>query len=216
MPKPMAMVGGRPFLEYLLVSLANEGVTRVVLSTGYMHEVIRAHFGDKFAEVDLVYSVESQRLGTGGGLALASRYLESGPTFMLNGDSFLAASVEALFTHWQKHTASCGIYVRSVPSVESFGSCTIEDGKLVKFEEKSAKGSGLVNAGVYVATEDFLRALPANRPFSFESETLSSGRHKISALETDAPFIDIGVPERFHMAQTLMPQLVPIGGGNAG
>lgn len=46
LPKPMAPVNGRPFLEYLLRQLSGQGVRRFLLLTGYLGEAIRTYFGD--------------------------------------------------------------------------------------------------------------------------------------------------------------------------
>lgn len=45
-PKPMAPINGKPFLEYLLLQLKDSGITEVVLLTGYKKEVIENYFGD--------------------------------------------------------------------------------------------------------------------------------------------------------------------------
>lgn len=66
-PKPMAPVAGRPFLEILLKSLSQKGLSRVVLSLGCMAEKISDHFGTRFSGMDIAYVVEDTPLGTGGG-----------------------------------------------------------------------------------------------------------------------------------------------------
>ena len=48
-PKPMAPVAGRPFLEILLSSLQRKGFTRAVLALGYLSEQIVDYFGDNFS-----------------------------------------------------------------------------------------------------------------------------------------------------------------------
>ena len=50
LPKPMAPVNGRPFLEHQLEYWAGQGVTRFILSVGYKHESISGHFGAVFRE----------------------------------------------------------------------------------------------------------------------------------------------------------------------
>ena len=42
-PKPMAPVAGRPFLEWVLRFLARQGVRRAVISIGYLAQVIADH-----------------------------------------------------------------------------------------------------------------------------------------------------------------------------
>jgi len=66
LPKPMAPISGRPFLEILLVTLAQRGFGRLVLSLGYMAEKVVDHFGERFAGMNLVYEIEQTPLGTGG------------------------------------------------------------------------------------------------------------------------------------------------------
>ncbi|MDW8464053.1 MAG: NTP transferase domain-containing protein [Geminocystis sp.] len=70
-PKPMAPINGKPFLEYLLRYLNSQGIRRVVLSVGYMKEKIVDHFGSRFMDMEIVYSVEEEPLGTGGAIVRA-------------------------------------------------------------------------------------------------------------------------------------------------
>ena len=48
LPKSMANINGRPFLEFLLDRLIQSGVTHVILSVGYMHEIIMDHFNSVY------------------------------------------------------------------------------------------------------------------------------------------------------------------------
>ena len=70
-PKSMAPVAGRPFLEILLTQLQRAGCARVLLSVGYLHNLIKEHFGATFRGMSLEYVVESEPLGTGGAIRLA-------------------------------------------------------------------------------------------------------------------------------------------------
>ena len=66
LPKPMAPISGKPFLAYLLDGLAKKGFKRVILSVGYMAEKIINYFGCQYEGIELVYSLETEPLGTGG------------------------------------------------------------------------------------------------------------------------------------------------------
>src|SRR5215471_11172514 len=70
-PKPMAPIRGRPFLEYQLDYWIGKGINRFVLSVGYRHEVIIDHFGASYRGAELSYAIEHTPLGTGGALLLA-------------------------------------------------------------------------------------------------------------------------------------------------
>lgn len=65
-PKPMAPINGKPFLDYVLNFLHKQGINRVVISTGYMHEYIEGFYGSRYKDLILAYSVEDVPLGTGG------------------------------------------------------------------------------------------------------------------------------------------------------
>ena len=57
-PKPMVEFHGRPFLEYVVEMLREQGFERVLMLLGYLPEVIQEHFGDGSAwGVDVDYSV---------------------------------------------------------------------------------------------------------------------------------------------------------------
>ena len=58
-PKPMAPINGRPFLEILLDHLIANHFDHIVLSTGYMHDKIEAHFGNAYNGLPISYAVEA-------------------------------------------------------------------------------------------------------------------------------------------------------------
>ena len=58
LPKPMAPIGEKPFLEILLESLSSKGFKRVILSLGFMSEKISVYFGDDYLGMELIYIVE--------------------------------------------------------------------------------------------------------------------------------------------------------------
>ncbi|MBO7411049.1 MAG: NTP transferase domain-containing protein, partial [Ottowia sp.] len=95
-PKPMAPVAGRPFLEILLGSLAQKGFSRAVLSLGFMAEKISGHFGAHFKGLNLSYVVEDAPLGTGGAIRLATTACAQEHVFVFNGDTYLDLQVEQL------------------------------------------------------------------------------------------------------------------------
>ena len=94
-PKSMAPIAGRPFLEILLGSLARKGFQRIVLSLGFMAEKISDHFGTHFAGLELAYVVEETPLGTGGAVRLASTACTQDHVFVLNGDTYVDLEADA-------------------------------------------------------------------------------------------------------------------------
>ena len=88
LPKPMAPINGRPFLEYLLDYWITQGVENFVISVGYRHQQIVSHFGNRYKKANLQYAIEDTPLGTGGGLCLAITKLPVlEPFLLLNGEN---------------------------------------------------------------------------------------------------------------------------------
>jgi D-glycero-alpha-D-manno-heptose 1-phosphate guanylyltransferase len=95
-PKPMAEVAGRPFVEWLLLLRAQD-VRRVVFCTGYMAEVIEAHFGDgRQWKMEFAYSRDPVLLGTAGAVRCALTQLHSDRFLVLNGDSYCHVDTNCL------------------------------------------------------------------------------------------------------------------------
>lgn len=201
-PKPMALVAGRPFLEIVIRSLATKGVSRVVLSLGFMAEMIINHFGNHFAGVELAYVVEERPLGTGGAVRLAMTKCVQESFFVLNGDTFLDLEVADVNIFWQKKR-NLVIVARQVLDTSRYGRLLVEDGLIKGFTEKGISGPGLINAGCYVFSRGQLDAYEVNRPFSLETDYLINAVQNapVDVFVTNGHFIDIGVPEDYYRAQ---------------
>jgi len=201
-PKSMAPVAGRPFLEIVLSTLAEKGFSRVVLSLGFMAETIISHFKDCYAGLELEYVVEEKPLGTGGALRLAITRCDSDHVYVFNGDTYLDLEVEDLECQWQDHHNPI-IVGREVPDATRYGRLIIDEGRVIGFAEKGVSGPGLINAGCYVLNHNQLDDFPLNEAFSFEIDYLTKAVNyqTIDIFITHGYFIDIGVPEDFHRAQ---------------
>ncbi len=206
-PKPMAMVAGRPFLELLLANLARNGFDKVVLSVGYLSDVIGAHFGSDYRGIPLAYAVESTPLGTGGAIRAALAECSSEHVHVFNGDTYLGLDVEATERQWASRRVPIIVALR-VDDTARYGKLeTDADGRIVRFLEKDASGGpGLINAGCYVLPKAIVSDFPETERFSFEAEYLRDAvaDRPFFALETKAEFIDIGTPDDYARAQTLL------------
>jgi D-glycero-alpha-D-manno-heptose 1-phosphate guanylyltransferase len=204
-PKPMAPVAGRPFLEIVMRGLAGKGFRRAILSVGYLAEQISGHFGESFAGMALAYEVEDVPLGTGGAVRAALRQCRDDHAFVFNGDTFLDLEADQVERRWRE----CGnplIVARAVPDVARYGALVVRDGVVKGFLEKGSAGPGLINAGCYVLPRDLLDAYPLGTPFSLEADFLAGAvaRRRFEVFESRGLFIDIGVPEDYTRAQTLL------------
>jgi D-glycero-alpha-D-manno-heptose 1-phosphate guanylyltransferase len=211
-PKPMAFVGDRPFLEYLIAKLKRSGVKDIVLLVGYKADAIWSHFGDGAAfGVSLVYVEEKELLGTGGAIRYAAEQGGAGETFFaLNGDSYFDADYgELLRVHEGKRGAGV-LALRKVVNPHRSGVVELDaEGRITKFhEKKKVEGEALINGGVYLLSRRIFDYFPKKGKFSIEEEgfpaALAGGLY---GVVSGGYFIDIGVPEDFARAQEELPRL---------
>jgi D-glycero-alpha-D-manno-heptose 1-phosphate guanylyltransferase len=209
LPKPMAPVAGRPFLEILLSMLAAKGVRRAVLSLGYRAEVIQAHFGRRFAGIELVSEVETEPLGTGGALRAALARCEGDAALVVNGDTFLDLELPALQARWAAGGRPL-IVGRAVDDTARFGRLDVEGARLLGFAARGAGGPGVINMGHYVLPTTLFDGVELPKSFSFEADFLAPRARGLGfeVFVTEGLFIDIGVPEDYARAQA---ELAPWG-----
>lgn len=205
LPKPMAPIAGRPFLEILLLSLSHKGFTRVILSLGFMAAKISEYFGNKFEGMDLVYVIEDSPLGTGGAVRLALTICEEEHVYVFNGDTYLDLEVEAIEQIWKKNGHPI-IIGREVSNTVRYGRLLTDNNYVKGFAEKGETGPGMINAGCYVFARGQLDTFPCNKAFSLESNFLVDlvAQSTVNFYETKGLFIDIGVPEDYALAQVLL------------
>jgi D-glycero-alpha-D-manno-heptose 1-phosphate guanylyltransferase len=209
MPKPMAPVNGKPFLHYIFLYLQKQGVTDVVLSVGYKHELIQDFFGEKYAGINIRYSIEQEPLGTGGGIAQAMAMTGS-DAFVLNGDTFFDVDLSDLYAFYQKTNAGIALALKRMHHFDRYGTVEIgNQNRVLQFHEKQFRHEGLINGGIYVISKglfsmaEALGETPLPDRFSFEKDILE--KHLIPlhfhGLEFQGYFIDIGIPEDYNKAQ---------------
>jgi D-glycero-alpha-D-manno-heptose 1-phosphate guanylyltransferase len=206
LPKAMAPVAGRPFLAHLLDLLVDAGFESAVLAVGYRADAIREHFGERYRNLTLSYSVESEPLGTGGAMRLALRNATTDDVFVLNGDTFAVVDFRAMLEAHRRAGAAMTVAVHAVPDTARYGSLALKGDRIEGFREKGRHGPGWINAGVYVVPRSLFDHARVDDAFSFESDFLVPGVDSLKplAFPTHGLFIDIGVPEDYALAQSLL------------
>jgi D-glycero-alpha-D-manno-heptose 1-phosphate guanylyltransferase len=203
LPKPMAPVAGRPFLEILLSTLARKGLRRAVLSLGYRAERIRDHFGARFAGVELDFEIEPVPLGTGGAIRRALARCRTSTALVVNGDTLLDLELDTLLGFGR--SPDCPVLVaRAVDDTARYGRLDVERGRLIAFAEKSGSGPGLVNTGHYRLPCHLFEGQALPEAFSIEHDFLAprAADLGIEVFVSHGTFIDIGVPEDYARAQS--------------
>lgn len=203
-PKAMAMVAGRPFIDWLLLALRARGLRRVILATGYKGEVIESylHGGTRWG-LHIRCAREATPLGTGGALRHAAQYAETERVLVLNGDSLCSFDVDRLAATHALSGAGATLWLVRMDDCRRYGTVIIDrDGRVLAFREKSdTMQSGLISAGVYCFDRTAVADIALGRTISLEIDVFPAmaGRD-LYATVGEGPFLDIGTPESLNMA----------------
>ncbi len=206
-PKPMVPVASRPFLDHLLAYLEAQGIREAVLSVGHLRDQIISHYGDRSGKIRITYAIEETPLGTGGALALALAQSSQSSVFVVNGDTWLELDYRAMYATHHAASARISIAAKQMEDASRYGRLRIEAGRITGFEARGGAGPGVINAGVYLLDRNAMLSqmrIGLTEKFSFEADFMEPrvGQLQPLAYITQARFIDIGVPEDYHRAQT--------------
>jgi NDP-sugar pyrophosphorylase family protein len=209
-PKCLAPVAGRPFLDIILAQLVAAGcVNAVVLAVGYKSEVIVERYrnsGRYPFPVD--FSVETAPLGTGGAIVQALPLTSTSNVLVMNGDTFVELDIPMFEKAHVASEAPVTLAVVTVPDATRYGTVEVEatTGRIARFVEKTTTArAGLVNAGCYLMRRTCLEAMPRGKMLSLEGEILPGLIEKgIYSYYVAGKFIDIGTPESYLAAQSYL------------
>jgi NDP-sugar pyrophosphorylase family protein len=213
LPKVLAPVCGRPFLSHLLDQLEIAGVREVTLCTGYRAEQIYDAFGERYHEMQLRYSRESEPLGTAGALRPALERSDAETFLVLNGDSYVDCDFEA-FERWHRQRRACfpgSLLLAWSEETGRFGTVEVgPDDRITAFREKCAgRPAGWINAGVYLLSRSLIESIPPGRTTSIETDMFPRWIERgLGAFTTPSALIDIGTPESFALAEAFMAEAV--------
>ncbi|MDD5695336.1 MAG: nucleotidyltransferase family protein [Bacteroidales bacterium] len=204
-PKPMALIRGKPFLAYLLDQLREWGIQRVILSIGYRYLDIQSFFSTEYYDIELIYSIENEPLGTGGGIRKALDHAAGNDVLVLNGDSMYRIGLQPFVEFHLTRQAALSIALRNQPETRRYGRVELNDRQQVTgFIEKSQHASGgWINGGIYLINTAFFRQYsPADR-FSLETDFLPRclKTRQLYGYPAKGYFLDIGTPESLKRAQ---------------
>jgi mannose-1-phosphate guanylyltransferase len=205
-PKAMVPVLNTPYLEHVIRYLAGHGVNDIILAQGHLPKAMDEHFrdGGRFG-VKLTYALESQPMGTAGAVKNAEKYLTD-RFLVLNGDIITDLDITAMCRFHESHQAKATIALTPVEDPTAYGLIeTTSEGRVSRFLEKPSRDqitTNMINAGTYVLNKEVLERITAGTNYSFERQLfpqlLESGK-PIFAYSSQAYWIDIGTPEKYHL-----------------
>jgi NDP-sugar pyrophosphorylase family protein len=210
-PKTMAPVRGMPYLEHQLRLLGRQGLTGVVLLTGYLGDQIEDYFGDgSRLGLSIRYSREREPLGTGGALREARHLLEE-LFLVIYGDSYLPIDYAAVGRRLQESEAAGLIVVYRDETGQTSVCPNValdSKGHVTRYDKQATGDSELkyVEAGVLAFRRSILDLMPAEGQVSLEQQVYPEliRRRSLLGMPTSQRFYDIGTPQRLKAIEELL------------
>ena len=202
-PKALAPINGVPFLDLLLDNLISQRCQRIILGTGYLSGQIEAHVQQR-SDAEYLISREEEPLGTGGAIRYAMYLFNSEQVLVLNGDSYIAFSVQSLLNFHNVQQADSTVLLSSATQGRDYGNVELGDNQqITSFQEKPENSkTQMINAGVYCLQKELIQS---------QSEGCSSLERdwfpqwlcdkRVLGMVSPKSFYDIGTLERFELAQ---------------
>jgi len=203
-PKPLVPIGDRPILEIIIRQLVRHGFGQILLSVGYLGELIEAYFQNGHKNIPgltLQYFRESAPLGTAGSLAMIPGLEE---TFLaMNGDILTNLNYQELLNHHQEHRSALTVAMHRKEVKIDLG--VIETGnrdEIVSYREKP-QYIFQVSMGVYVYEPRVLKYIPKGKYMDFPDlvRILLEKGEKVTGFCSQDYWLDIGRREDYELAQ---------------
>jgi len=203
-PKPMADINGKPFLEYIFYYLLKYNITDVILSVGYKQEIIKNYFKNKYKTINILYSSEDIPLGTGGAIKHAMKLVNNtNSVLIINGDTFFDINLINLYKEKDNNNFDIIIALKELSCFDRYGSVIVKNNIIEKFQKKKFTKKGYINGGIYILNKNIFNNYKTLDSFSFE-DFLENNLSKIKAyayISNNSYFIDIGIPEDYKQAK---------------
>lgn len=207
-PKPIVPLLNVPFLAYQLALLRRHGITDVVLACSYLVDEVRRVMGDgREHGVSLRYAVETEPLGTAGGVRNAVDLVRD-LVVVLNGDVLADVDLTAMLRFHAERASRATLYLTRVADPTLYGLVDLAaDGGIRAFVEKPEPGrvtTDTINAGAYALDRSVVAAIPTGRAVSIERETfpaLLRDGVPFFGWVSDTYWLDIGSPAKYRQGQ---------------
>jgi NDP-sugar pyrophosphorylase family protein len=197
LPKPMMPIGEKPILGIMIEKLAASGIRDIIMTVGYLSQIIRAYFGTGEAYgVTIQYFVESEPLGTAGCLSLIEGLDEE--FIVTNGDLLTDLDYNDFIANHKKNGMKVTICSYQKAVQLSLGVLDLRDGTVRDYIEKPTYRYD-VSTGIYILHRSVIDHIPKNQYFDFPSliKRLISLKEPINVYRLEGEWYDIGREEDY-------------------
>lgn len=206
-PKPMALINNKPFLDYIFNWLHKYPISKIVISAGYKADCIEKYYGPAFKDIPIHYVIEDEPLGTGGGILKALDHTFDENVMVVNGDTYFPIDIDIFYSEHIRLQGNITIALKEMTDFDRYGSVHIDNElNISQFLEKTFIKQGLINGGIYFINRKFIQENNLPTKFSFEKEVLEKEaiNKKIKGIQFRDQFIDIGIPDDYLKANQLL------------
>lgn len=208
-PKPMVLVNGRPFLDYLVGLLKRNGTEEIIFLLGYLHEKITDYVGDGSRYgVRVKYSVSDLIDGTGTRIQKAhQKNLLDQEFLLLYCDNYLNLSLDELYNFHATHgvLATTTVYTNKY-GVTKNNIFVDGEGYVTKYD-KSRQDPAMngVDLGFFILNRKVMDFMPKEN-FYFEEVILPLliSKRQLAGFTTDQIYYSIGSPARLQATEQFL------------
>ena len=205
-PKPLIPLLNKPSVTHLIEHLRGEGFTDVVMTLGYLSDMIENEV-NRIKDIDIRCVHEETALGTAGGIKNAKAYLEDGSFMVLGGDHALDMQLSEIYRFHEQNDAMVTIGLICIDDTSEYGICDMDSHNVLhRFLEKPSPGevfSNLVNTGIYVCDPEIMDWIPDGQMYDFAKDVfpalLDAGK-QINGYMVQGKWTDIGNHEMYRTA----------------
>lgn len=209
-PKPMAPVAGKPFLDVILRYWIDQGIKKFVISVGYKFESIVSYFGNLYRGIDIEYVIEKEPLGTGGGLLKVLSDSNINEQFLiLNGDTFFSVDLVELENFHFKNKSKWSLALFKSSDRGRYMQFHLSpSNEIIDIMNCNSNDAFCSNGGVYLIDNKniIIKNSPNKKKFSLEADIISKnvGKNMLFGFYTDKTFLDIGIPRDYESSKSVL------------
>jgi D-glycero-D-manno-heptose 1,7-bisphosphate phosphatase len=198
-PKPMIPIHGRPFLEYLVEQLSDQGIERILLLLGYLPDSIKDHFGDGSRwGVSISYSVTPAEVQTGTRVRAAIDAID--PVFLLlYCDNYWPMQLDRMWRRFVEADPAGMATIYTNKDGYSRDNVRVVDGRIEAYDRsRTSVGLNGVEIGYAILKRDIVADLLGPEDVSVEEAVYPAlaSRGALLAYETEHRYYGIGSLER--------------------
>ncbi len=197
-PKAMLTVASKPVLQYVIESLAANGIRDIVLVVGYRREQIFDYIGsgERFG-VKIDYVNQDRQLGTANALLQVKETVNK-KFLVLPGDKLIDAATISTFVRSQPQA----MLVKKMENPIRSTVVTVNEGlvkEAMRHERRAVSynreaGICMVNTGIYAFNHKIFGPIEDEQTIPAALNKMLAGGDKLQAVETDGTWLDITYP----------------------